>query len=58
MKSRLCIAIAILVVINLFFIQIVTGQESSDLAPGFHVDVNAVLSNDSHIATEIEVNEE
>jgi len=50
--------IAILVMINLSLIQIVTGQESSDLAPGFHVDVNAVLSNDSHIATEIEVYEE
>jgi len=30
----------------------------NDLAPGFHVDVDVVLSNDSHIATEIEVNEE
>ncbi|MCH8324931.1 MAG: LamG domain-containing protein [Thaumarchaeota archaeon] len=30
----------------------------NDLAPGFHVDVDVVLSNGSHIATEIEVNEE
>ncbi|MCH8860714.1 MAG: LamG domain-containing protein, partial [Thaumarchaeota archaeon] len=30
----------------------------NDLAPGFHVDVDVVLSNGSHIATEIEVDEE